>query len=117
MDPPTPLIVALSKPEYDVSSCDELAKELEPAHAQPNVIVDMTEVRYLDSTCLSKLARMRTERQKRDYPPARLVVPAPQVRRLFEIVGFDKVWPLYDSLEEALGQPPADDEEDARVTG
>ena len=105
MDHPAPLIVALSKPEYDVSSCEKLAEELEPAYTQSNVVVDMTAVHYLDSTCLSKLARMRTERERREYPPARLVVPAPQIRRLFEIVGFDEVWPPTTHLTMPSAKP------------
>jgi hypothetical protein len=34
----------------------------------------------------------------------------PAVRRLFKLVGFDKVWPIFGTLDEALaGDSPQDD--------
>jgi anti-anti-sigma factor len=102
VDAETPLIVYLSQPEYDVASCEDLAKELEPSYTAPTVVIDMSGVRYLDSTCLGKLVRMRKERGKRGFAEARLVLPSQHLRRLFQLVNFDSLWPLYDSLDDAL---------------
>ncbi len=113
----SPLIVTLSQSEYDIASCEQLARELEPTYTHPQVVVDMSAVRYIDSTCLGKLVRMRSERGRRSYPPAHLVVLSTQIRRLFEIVRFDHVWPLYDSLEAALGELTAPAEEADKATG
>jgi anti-anti-sigma factor len=99
----SPLIVTLSQAEYDISSCEDLSRELEPTYTHPNVIVDMAGVTYVDSTCLGRLARMRSERNKRGFHPAHLVVGA-NIRYLFKIVEFDAIWPLYDSLEAALNE-------------
>ena len=102
MDNGPPLVVTLSQPEYDIYSCEDLALELQKTYARQTVVVDMSGVKYLDSTCLGKLARMRSERAARGYAPAHLVVAAENIKRLFRIVHFEELWPIYDTLEEAL---------------
>ena len=102
MNDETPLIVYLSQPEYDVALCDDLAKELEPSYTAQSVVIDMSGVNYIDSTCLGKLVRMHKEREKRGFAAARFVLPSQHIRRLFGLVHFDSLWPLYDSLEDAL---------------
>jgi hypothetical protein len=39
-----------------------------------------------------------------------LVVAYPAVRRLFKLVGFDKAWPIFPTMDEALADdsPPDD---------
>lgn len=97
-----PLVIKLEQPEWDVNSREVLANLLEPALDHRNVIVDMTDVVYIDSTCLGKLFGMRRQRGERNFPCERFVVSTYHLRRLLSIVGFDKVWNLYDTLEAAL---------------
>jgi anti-anti-sigma factor len=113
---PTPLIVTLSQPEYDIATSDDFAKELEPACTAATAIVDMSGVTYMDSTCLSKLAAMRMQRVERGLPIARIVIATHSVRHLFSIVRFDEVWPLYDTLEDALGGDAPEPEADAAAS-
>jgi anti-sigma B factor antagonist len=95
-----PLIVALDG-EWDVYRCPELDERLESAYAAPQVVLDLSNATYLDSTCLGALVRMRKERAARGLEPAHLVITSPMVRRIFEIVRLDRVWPIHDSLEAA----------------
>jgi anti-anti-sigma factor len=97
-----PLVLIFEKSEWDIAGREDFAKLLEPAYSHSNVILDLSPVTYIDSSCLGELAKMRTERAKRNFPPARLVVVSPHVRRVFKIVQFDRIWPLYDSLDAAL---------------
>ncbi len=60
---------------------------------------------------------MRSERGKRGFPPARLVVQSQDIRRLVKIVEFDAIWPLYDSLEAAFNEGTTQAEEEAQATG
>jgi len=96
------LVVTLDQAEYDLSNCEELAKALEPTYDASTAIVDMTRVEYLDSTCLSKFLVMRKKRSDAGFPPSRLVITSRMIRRLFEVTGFDKIWPVFDSLQAAL---------------
>jgi anti-anti-sigma factor len=102
-DPPQiPLVVAFDKPEYDIASCDEFFEVLEPTFNHPSVVVDMSRIQYLDSSCLSKLMTMHKRRGEAGFPPARIVITSRTVKRLFELTGFDRVWLIFESLETAL---------------
>jgi anti-anti-sigma regulatory factor len=71
----------------------------------------MSAVTFMDATCLGKLANMQRERLgKTGFKPATVVVAYPAVRRLFKLVGFDKAWPIFGTLDEALADdsPPGD---------
>jgi anti-anti-sigma factor len=98
----SPLIVVLARDEYDLLLCDDLAKELEPTYTHPNVIVDFSNVTYIDSTCLSRFVRMYKERTGRGFHSARFVIASKNIRNLFAILKFDAIWPVYESLEDAL---------------
>jgi len=97
-----PLILTLEAPEWDIDSSDALAALLAPATDCADVVVDLSAVSYIDSTCLGKLVGMRVKRSAKGFEPARLVVTSPRVRRLFSIVHFDKIWPIFETLDEAL---------------
>jgi anti-anti-sigma factor len=99
---PTPLIVALERSEYDIASAEDLSRQLRETYTAPNVILDMSAVTYIDSTCLGRLIKMRKERASRGFLPARIVVASREIRHLFEIVKFDTVWPIFDSLDAAI---------------
>jgi anti-anti-sigma factor len=105
MDKAKPLIVSLLCSEYDIASSGDLAEELKPAYDTRLVVVDMSNVSYVDSTCLTELVRMHNERVRRAFPPVRLVLPSSHLRHLFELARFDGLWPLYDSLEQAIDDP------------
>lgn len=64
------------------------------------VIVDLTDVDYLDSTALGVLIgglkRLREREGSLD-----LVCPNPRIRRIFEITGLDKIFDIHQTPEEA----------------
>jgi anti-anti-sigma factor len=84
--------------ELDVSNVGELAAALD-AHAPAGaVVVDLTEVTYLDSSTVEALIV-----RARDGATVRLVCPPGSiVRRSLEILGIEHVMPLADTLDAAL---------------
>ncbi len=67
-----------------------------------NVVVSMAEVQYIDSSGLGALVgglKRSSERNGRVV----IVCAQPQVRKVFEITGLEKVFPLYSTEEEAIG--------------
>lgn len=102
IDKIAPFIVTLDAPEWDLASCGELAKLLEPAREPAAALVDLSRVDFIDSTCLGKIAALQGKRMAGGLAPAALVVATPQVRRLFAIVQFDRLWPIFESLDDAL---------------
>ncbi len=100
------MIVRLRQAEWDLTTCERLAELLAPAFDQPDVVVDMTDVEYIDSTCLQKLVDMHRERvDVRSFAPARLAIPSPNVRKLLSVVKLDQLWPIFETLPEACDAP------------
>jgi len=96
--------VRLEDREWDIASAGVLATILESAYDYPELILDLSAVEYVDSSCLGKLARMRGERSARGHHPGRLVIASAQVRRIFHIVQYDLIFPVYDSVEQAMAE-------------
>jgi len=66
-----------------------------------NLIVSMRKVEYIDSSGLGALVgglKRASERNGRIL----IVCDQPQVRKVFEITGLEKVFPLYDEEQEAV---------------
>jgi anti-anti-sigma regulatory factor len=103
MNDDRPLVIRLLDAEWDLTTCDRLEAELLPTLDRPNVIIDMSRVTFLDSSCLRKLFKMHQERViTRGFEPASLIVTASNIRRLLAIVGFDEHWPVFETPEKAL---------------
>jgi anti-anti-sigma factor len=94
-----PLVIVIQTAELDLANQDEYLAALAPALETRDVIVDLSGVTFMDSTCLGKRVAMRKERKAREFPPA-VIAASERVRRLLHIVAFDKLWPVFDSLEE-----------------
>jgi len=95
------VVVELSG-DFDSYHSPELRRLLEPACETPDVVIDFTAARYIDSSCLTELAIVRRLRIQRGLPAMRLVVPTANMRKLLHIVGFDLVFPLYATRAEAM---------------
>lgn len=100
-----PTIVSLTG-EFDIERQHELRRTLEPFYAQTYLIVDLTEVDYVDSSCLCEFMRMRRARSHAGARPACFVVDERRFGRLFRFLGLDEVFPVVHSLEEAFERVP-----------
>lgn len=100
-----PTIVSLAG-EFDNDRQHELRKTLEPFYADPYLIVDLSQVQYVDSSCLCEFMRMRQARSDAGARPAYFVVDERRFGRLFRFLGLDEVFPVVHSLEEAFERVP-----------
>jgi len=94
-------IVAVSG-EVDVYDAPALRDGLtDLLHEDGSVIVDLTEVGFLDSTGLGALVAARTAAQKcgASLP---LVCTHQRILKLFTITGLDGVFTIHDTVEDAL---------------
>jgi anti-anti-sigma factor len=79
--------------EYDLSRRDEVAAVFGGLNGHPSVVIDFSKVRYMDSTVLHELAKLRFESAGR----AVIIEGASgQVRRLLKLVGFDRIFNMAD---------------------
>jgi len=91
------------KGEIHVSTAPEFAAQLDGAIAQdhPAVVLDLTEVEFIDSTGLSVLLNGLRSVTLRGGRLA-LAVSNPTVLRLFEITRLDSTFDIDSTLDEAL---------------
>jgi anti-sigma B factor antagonist len=91
--------------EVDVSTASKLRDSLgEIPQGTGIVIVDLSEVTFLDSSGLGVLVagwkRLSTGGEEADL---RLVVVRPVIQRVLEVTGLVKVFSIFPTLEEAIG--------------
>ena len=65
------------------------------------MVLDMTEVQYINSSALRTLADIITQNQQHEGD-LKLAGLQPKVRRVLQIVGFDKFSSIHDTLEAAV---------------
>lgn len=89
--------------DLDLHSADQLGDLLVGVvdRGASLVVVDLSDVEFVDSQGLGALMR-GTRRFGAGKDRFRLVVPAPEIRRLFEITALDRVFPLDATREQAL---------------
>ncbi len=66
-----------------------------------NFLIDLGQVRFLDSSGLGALVRAMTSSQK-EGGQTKLLHVGPQVRKLLEMTKLDSVFEIYDDRDEAL---------------
>jgi anti-sigma B factor antagonist len=89
--------------ELDLYNAHEVRVALlqEAARGPERLVVDLSEVRFIDSTALGVLIEARTKLPNRRA--FLLAAPAVETRRALEISGLDRHFGVHDTLEEALG--------------
>ncbi|MGV9841028.1 STAS domain-containing protein [Streptomyces fungicidicus] len=104
--------------ELDISTAPVLHHRLaeQVAHGRRHLLLDVTEMPFMDSSGLSVI--VRTVNEVRDVGgTVSLSGARPVVRRLFDLTGVGLTCPLYDSVDDArraLAGEPGDTAADVR---
>jgi anti-sigma B factor antagonist len=107
------LAVVSMRGEHDISTAPELEQALEQAAAHSDVLVDLSECEFIDSTAIGLLIRTAKQVQARDE---QLVVVIPgessNVAQMARLVRLAEIMPVKTSRGDALAslegpQPPA----------
>jgi anti-sigma B factor antagonist len=72
-----------------------------------NVVIDMLEVDFLDSTGLGVLVEGLKRVRTRDGSFS-IVATQDKILKIFDITGLNKAFPIHASVDEATGQPAAE---------
>lgn len=93
--------------EVDVYTAPKLREKLVElvGEGHHHLVVDMTGVEFLDSTGLGVLVGGLKRVRGHDGSLA-LVCTAERILKIFRITGLTKVFPIHDSLDEALAESP-----------
>jgi anti-anti-sigma factor len=85
--------------EYDLAVKEQFRDELDRLVDEPNVVLDFTDLSYIDSTCIAELMRSRDLRASRGLPsPTLLMRPGNRIRRIFEILGLLSAFDFVEEL-------------------
>ena len=86
--------------ELELATSQEFQAHLGTLDASAGpIVVDLSEVTFLDSSALRVLVQTRLRLESSDE--LRLVIPRPQLRRIFEISGLSGDFVLCERLDEA----------------
>ncbi|HKU66485.1 MAG TPA: hypothetical protein VJP85_01800 [Candidatus Baltobacteraceae bacterium] len=72
-------------------------------------MIDLTGIDTIDPALFTQLAQLRRHRHSQGLLRGRLVVDSRNVRNALSAVGFERLWPIFSTLEEAIasfGGPP-----------
>jgi anti-sigma B factor antagonist len=103
---PEPNVAVIElKGEVDLYTCPELKDELLRVIGDGAilVVVDLTETTFIDSTGLGVLIR-GVERLTTEDGRLAVVCIDPNMVKVFEVTGLDRVFTIYSTREEALAQ-------------
>jgi anti-sigma B factor antagonist len=94
-------VVALAG-ELDLYNANEVREALLACCAEepPRLVVDLTDVTFIDSTALGVLIEARTRLENRRA--FLLAAPGMETRRALEISGLDRHFSVHDSVDDAL---------------
>lgn len=89
--------------DVDVSAAGRLRDALSRLITEPaeKVLVDLTEVPFIDSTGLGVLVA-RLKQQRLEGGDVALVIPSERLLRNFRITGLDRVFRIYPTIAEAV---------------
>lgn len=79
----------------------DLALQAATADGKHKMVLEMAEVRYINSAGLRTLADILTQNQKAGGD-LKLVNLHPKVQRVFQIIGFERFFNIYESVDEAV---------------
>lgn len=79
----------------------DLALQTATSEGKYKLVLEMSEVRYINSAGLRTLADILTQTKERNGN-LKLVELNPKVRRVFQIIGFDKFFDIHESVDEAV---------------
>jgi anti-anti-sigma factor len=96
-------VVVVFAGEYNLGSKGKLHREMSRLAAKPRLVLDFSEVTYMDSTCIAELMRMEQRRSAAGFDPAFVVMQAPVLLRIFTVLTLDRVFRVVPTLVAAVG--------------
>lgn len=98
-------VVMMFAHEYDISCKEQLRVDLEPLTNVRSIVLDFTDVTYLDSTVIGELIRLHKIRTSKGYGRETIVANNPRLGKLFNMVSFHEIFNVVASLADIVEKP------------
>jgi anti-anti-sigma factor len=99
---PLEKVVMVFGGEYDIACKEHLRDDLAPLTNAPDVILDFTDVTYIDSSFLNELVALHKNRDAKGYKSETIVVNNENLIKLFGLLGLQGVFAFVGGLEEVV---------------
>lgn len=86
--------------DWDVASQKSLRRELKRLYDEPALVLDFSDVTYVDSSCLAELIIMERKRGEAGFTRATLIVRNTPVKKVLEVSGLAKLFRVAGSLDD-----------------
>jgi anti-anti-sigma factor len=96
-------VVVVFAGEYNVGSKQRLHREFSRLATKPRLVLDFSEVTYMDSTCIAELMRMEQRRNAAGFETASVVMKTPVLIRIFTVLTLDRVFRVVPTVADAIG--------------
>jgi anti-sigma B factor antagonist len=95
--------VIVLRGEHDLSTAAELKRSILPTSVLGvDVVIDLSEIAFMDSTVLSVLVHASEEAASRQHGFAVVASPKPAPSRLLDVTGIDKRLRIYQTRADAF---------------
>lgn len=92
--------IAAFSGEIDFTARERFRAQLAELREAGTVIVDLTDVTYMDSSALAELLFLQRSRSRQGRSVPRVVI-GPRITRLFEVAGMQSVMLAFTTVDEA----------------
>lgn len=97
-------VVMIFGGEYDLACKEHLRADLERLANVQDVVLDFTDVTYMDSTVVVELIRMNQIRRSKGYKRETIVLQNPNIKRLFTLLSLQDVFHFVPELNHVVGK-------------
>lgn len=88
--------------ELSIANKEETERRLNAVIDAQDLILDLSQVSYVDSVSLSIVAKSARLREHRSLAAPKLVVTSPNLKRIFSITALDKTFTIFETLDKAI---------------
>ncbi|HET7815915.1 MAG TPA: STAS domain-containing protein [Candidatus Baltobacteraceae bacterium] len=95
------MVISLSG-DLECSRQAEVAQTLRRAAKRAQVVLDLSDVRYVDSSFVATMIRLRKLREAKGLPPQHIAGAHSMVTLVLDIFHLRNAWPMFDKVDDAI---------------
>jgi anti-anti-sigma factor len=96
------LAVMIFNGEYDIATAESLRADLNRVRDIPRVVLDFSDVTYVDSKAIHELIDFRNYRAEKGLEREAIVFQSPALRRIFSILNLQHIFHCVSNLSDVV---------------
>lgn len=87
---------------YDLAVKNQLRAELDALRCIPDLVLDLSQVTYLDSVFITEFLRLHNARKSGGFPTESVVVRHLAIKKIFETLGLQRIVDVVGTIDAAI---------------